>query len=176
MTKKDILKRIEELFYEKSFKEVSMQNIANEIGMKKASLYHHFSSKDILIKDVLDESFLCYLNFIKDIITQWKDDNFQDLLQSFLDFWENQKNIFSIINQNWYVENETILAHIREHQKVIFDTIDEIMHKKANFTSEKTFLFLTLINQIGRKNNIYNACEIDKNRIWMEIENLFFKN
>jgi AcrR family transcriptional regulator len=86
MTKKDILKRIEELFYEKSFKEVSMQNIANEIGMKKASLYHHFSSKDILIKDVLDESFLCYLNFIKDIITQWKDDNFQDLLQSFLDF------------------------------------------------------------------------------------------
>jgi hypothetical protein len=57
------------------------------------------------------------------------------------------------------------LAHIREHQKVIFDTIDEIMHKKANFTSEKTFLFLTLINQIGRKNNIYNACEIDKNRI-----------
>ncbi|MDD5769721.1 MAG: TetR/AcrR family transcriptional regulator [Candidatus Gracilibacteria bacterium] len=174
MTKQEIIERIEELFYEKSFAEVSMQDIATKIGMKKASLYYHFPSKEQLIGEVLDYSFGVYLIFINEIIKNWNENNFLELLQEFLDFGDKNKNIFSIINQNGYEENDDITNHNKEKQKIIFDTIHKAMETKNGFSKEKTFLFLTIINQIGRKKSIYNLCEIDKNKILGEIEKLFF--
>lgn len=176
MTKQEIIQKIEILFFKKSFKEVSMQEIATEIGMKKASLYYHFPSKDEAIKEVLDFSFENYLNFIKDIISKWNENNFKELLLDFLNFWDTNKNIFSVINQNWYVENEEIYNYIKEKQKIIFNTIHKAMKEKENFSSEKTFLFLNIINQIWRKNNIFSLCGIDDNNVLNEIEKLFFNN
>jgi AcrR family transcriptional regulator len=49
MTKQEILEKIEPLFFQKSFKEISMQEIADTLEMKKASLYYHFPSKESLI-------------------------------------------------------------------------------------------------------------------------------
>lgn len=174
MTKQEIIKKIEELFYAKSFKEVSMQDIASEIGMKKASLYYHFPSKEELITQALEYSFEIYLAFIQDIISKWNNKNFKELLQEFLDFPEKNKNIFSIINQNGYEENNIISENIQNKQKKIFDTIHLAMWKKANFSKEKTFLFLTLINQIGKKKSTYNLCNLEKKIILSQIETLFF--
>lgn len=174
MTKQEIIKKIEELFYAKSFKEVSMQDIASEIGMKKASLYYHFPSKEELIAQVLEYSFEIYLGFIQDIISKWNKENFKELLQDFLDFAEKNKNIFSIINQNGYEENDMISGNIQNKQKIIFDTIQNAMQEKANFSKEKTFLFLTLINQIGKKKSAYGLCDFDKKIILSQIETLFF--
>lgn len=174
MTKNEIIKKIEELFYAKSFKEVSMQDIANEIGMKKASLYYHFPSKEVLITEVLEVSFNNYFTFVKETIKNWNESNFQKLLKNFLYFPEKNKNIFSVINQNWYEENDDISALIQEKQKIIFETIFEAMNSKAHFSREKTFLFFALIQQIWKKKSSYNRCEIDENKILQEFENLFF--
>lgn len=176
MTRQEIIKKIEELFYAKSFKEVSMQDIASEIGMKKASLYYHFPSKDELIHDVLEYSFSIYIDFIHEIIHTWNKDNFQELLEIFLNFWETNKNIFSIINQNGYEENDEISNTIKQKQKIIFETIHWAMSQKANFSKEKTFLFLTLINQVGKKKSTYSLCDIDKKLILSQIEILFFNS
>lgn len=108
MTRDEIIKKIEELFFAKSFKEVSMQNIADELGMKKASLYYHFPSKEDLITQVLESSFNTYLLFVQKTIKKWNENNFQELLKNFIYFPEKNKNIFSIINQNGYEENDDI--------------------------------------------------------------------
>lgn len=176
MTKEEIIKKIEELFYAQSFKEVSMQDIANEIGMKKASLYYHFPSKEELITQVLEYSFWVYIHFIKEIISKWNDENFTQLLEEFLDFPETNKNIFSVINQNGYEENDLISENIQNKQKIVFETIHDAMEKKARFSKEKTFLFLTLINQIGKKKSAYNLCELDKKTVLSQIEILFFNS
>lgn len=173
MTKKEIIKKIEELFYEKSFKEVSMQDIANAINMKKASLYYHFPSKEELILEVLESSFLKYEEFIKDLIIRWNNENFTELLEEFLNFSNKEKNIFSVINQNWYKENDDILTNLKQKQKIIFKSIHDAMEKKG-FSKEKTFLFLTLINNIWKKDDVYDFCELDKKNILKEIENVFF--
>lgn len=174
MTKKEIIKKIEELFYEKSFKEVSMQDIANAINMKKASLYYHFPSKEELILEVLETSFLKYEEFINDLIIRWNSWNFTELLEEFLNFSNKEKNIFSVINQNWYKENDEMLTYLKQKQKVVFQSIHDAMEKKANFSKEKTFLFLTLINNIWKKDDVYDFCELDKENILREIEKLFF--
>lgn len=174
MTRDEIIKKIEELFFAKSFKEVSMQDIANEIGMKKASLYYHFPSKEVLITEVLEVSFNNYLLFVQKTIKKWNKNNFQELLKNFLYFPEKNKNIFSIINQNGYEENDDISWIIQEKQKIIFETIFDAMNVKANFSREKTFLFFALIQQIGKKKSSYIRCDINETQILQEFENIFF--
>lgn len=176
MKKQNIIKKIEGLFYAKSFKEVSMQDIANEIWMKKASLYYYFPSKEVLIREVLEESFENYLNFIKNIIEKWNENNFQELLKKFLDFPEKNKNIFSIINQNGYAENDEISEIIHQKQKIIFETMFIAMNSKVWFNREKVFLFFALIQQIWKKKFSYSRCEIDGKNLLSEVESLFFNS
>jgi AcrR family transcriptional regulator len=49
MQKKDILSKIQTLFYNKSFTKVSMNEIAHSLQIQKASLYYYFPSKEVLI-------------------------------------------------------------------------------------------------------------------------------
>jgi AcrR family transcriptional regulator len=67
MKKEELLGKIEELFYEKTFKEISLDTIAKHLEIKKASLYYYFSSKETLIEALIDFSFENYKNFIKKI-------------------------------------------------------------------------------------------------------------
>ena len=48
-----ILNKAEKLFADSGFVSVSMTNIANACNMSKANLYHHFSSKEDLYRQIL---------------------------------------------------------------------------------------------------------------------------
>ena len=61
------------MFYEKGYDGASMQDIAAAVGLTKAGLYHHVSSKDTLLfeimnygMDILDESVLAKVKDIQD--------------------------------------------------------------------------------------------------------------
>ena len=58
-TKQDILEASLELFSVQGFEATSISQIASAVGIRKASLYSHFESKqailDALMKDVLDQ-------------------------------------------------------------------------------------------------------------------------
>ena len=53
-TKEKIIKVAIRLFLQNGFYNVSMQNIANEIGISKPAIYHHFKNKDMMVEAVLD--------------------------------------------------------------------------------------------------------------------------
>ncbi len=53
LTKIDIIKKSIPVFKEKGFGATAMADIASACGLLKGSLYHHFSSKDELMKEVL---------------------------------------------------------------------------------------------------------------------------
>lgn len=52
-TKQNILKAASQLFAETGFTATSMDDIAQAVGIKKATLYHHFESKEQLLKEIL---------------------------------------------------------------------------------------------------------------------------
>ena len=58
-TKQEILEASLELFSVQGFEATSISQIANAVGIRKASLYSHFESKqailDALVKDVLEQ-------------------------------------------------------------------------------------------------------------------------
>lgn len=55
-TKRHILKTTGKLFSQRGYFGVSMQDIANELGITKAALYYHFASKDELAEQLLRDS------------------------------------------------------------------------------------------------------------------------
>jgi len=49
----EIIKIALEIFLEKGYHKTSMADIANETGLLKGSLYHHFNSKEDLMKAII---------------------------------------------------------------------------------------------------------------------------
>lgn len=68
--KTPLLDKIEILFFENAFAEVSMDDVAKNLDMKKASLYYHFPSKESMFIDVLDSSFKKYKKYIHEIFDE----------------------------------------------------------------------------------------------------------
>jgi AcrR family transcriptional regulator len=56
MTRQEILAAAAQIFSQKGFHATSMQDIAEAVNLQKASLYHHVSSKQEILVDVLDQA------------------------------------------------------------------------------------------------------------------------
>lgn len=169
MDKKKLLKKIEHLFFDHTFKEVSMLDIAEELDIKKASLYYYFPSKEDLQKALIEESFQEYKRFISEIL----DKDFKEFLWEFVYYPQKSKNLFSVINQSWYCDDDEAKKSLQIKQKEIFDMISSDMSEKYDFSIEKTFLLISLLEDIGRKKCLFGDCPIDIDRVIWEIEDLF---
>lgn len=56
MTRDEILLAAAQIFSQKGFHATSMQDIADAVSLQKASLYHHVSSKQEILVEVLDQA------------------------------------------------------------------------------------------------------------------------
>ncbi len=169
MEKLDILEKLEPLFYDKPFKNVSLQEIADILEIKKASLYYYFPSKEDLLIDMVNYSFENYLSFIEEIL----DKKLEKFIEDFIKYPKKSNNIFSIINQNWYCENDLLRKNIQEKQKIIFEIIKVKLKEKYEFKEEKTFLLLSLLEDLSRKKCIFWNCPFDLDKLIKEITKLF---
>lgn len=66
--KETILKKSIELFINKGFKAVTMDDIAMELGISKKTIYQHFPSKKELIKSTVDYVYDSSMNKMKCIV------------------------------------------------------------------------------------------------------------
>jgi AcrR family transcriptional regulator len=57
-TKHNILVKAKELFLEKGFDNVNIEDIVSALGLTRGAFYHYFKSRDILILEVTDLMFL----------------------------------------------------------------------------------------------------------------------
>ena len=95
-TKESILMNATLLFARKGYSSVSMRDIADTIGIKPASLYNHFGSKELLWKAVLAHAKDLYLLYFKHLEKSMETaQTFQEVLE--LVFLEPKKwaNIFT---------------------------------------------------------------------------------
>lgn len=56
MTRKEILEAAAQIFSKKGFHAASMQDIAEAVHLQKGSLYHHVSSKQEILLEILDQA------------------------------------------------------------------------------------------------------------------------
>lgn len=94
--KTDILEKIETLFWEHAFAEVSMDEIAKTLEMKKASLYYHFPSKEEMFREVLEFSFGKYRAYLETLLGTGDIDT---ILSGIASYPLESRNLFAIVSQ-----------------------------------------------------------------------------
>lgn len=109
MKKSELLRIIEILFWENSFSDLSMDMIAQKLGMKKPSLYYHFASKEAMFLAVLEYSFESYKVFLEDIL---QTENPEELTIKLILFPFQSKNLFAIASQKGYCQMDGIRGDI----------------------------------------------------------------
>jgi AcrR family transcriptional regulator len=70
MTREDILEAAAQVFRQKGFHGASMNDIADAVYLKKASLYHHVTSKQEILLELLDRALQLLLERISPIANQ----------------------------------------------------------------------------------------------------------
>jgi hypothetical protein len=101
--------------------------------------------------------------------------DFDKFIEKFVYYPSKSWNLFSIINQNWYCENQLFKNNIKNKQKDIFKLISDEFAIKYWFSKEKTFLLLSLLEDLWRKKCIFWNCIFDLKSVLKEIKTLFNK-
>ena len=70
MTREDILEAAAQVFRQKGFHGASMNDIAEAVNLQKASLYHHVSSKQEILLEILERALQMLLERISSITNQ----------------------------------------------------------------------------------------------------------
>jgi TetR/AcrR family transcriptional regulator, cholesterol catabolism regulator len=70
MTRDDILMAAAQVFNQKGYHAASMQDIANTVHLQKASLYHHVSSKQEILLELLDRALELLIERLQKVVYQ----------------------------------------------------------------------------------------------------------
>jgi len=85
MTREEILDAAAQIIREKGFHATSMQDIAAAVDLRKASLYHHVTSKQEILVDLLDKALDLLIDNMEQVVSQQipAADKFRLALQSY---------------------------------------------------------------------------------------------
>jgi TetR/AcrR family transcriptional regulator, cholesterol catabolism regulator len=70
MTRDEILMAAAQVFNQKGYHAASMQDIANSVHLQKASLYHHVSSKQEILLELLDRALDLLIERLQEVVDQ----------------------------------------------------------------------------------------------------------
>ena len=119
--KKDILEAALVLFAEKDFHEVTVDEIAECVGLSKGTLYLYFKNKEDLffsiIEEKTDELFHRLQSAIQGNAPYLK--RLEDLIRSYLAFFEEHKHYFKIIHmvKSFFDYGDLLQRFVVEGQK-----------------------------------------------------------
>lgn len=137
----------------------SLALIANEVGIKKPSIYAHFKNKEELFTQTLVYAVKCELAFIEEVVKQKENKSLKDTLYSYITEYmerceENSSTKFFIrtaffppMQFKRYV-NEASNMYVDELEKLINSLFEENSHSLSDGISPNSAAstFLTLID------------------------------
>lgn len=99
MTREEILEAAAQIIRVKGFHATSMQDIAEAVDLRKASLYHHVNSKQEILVDLLDQALDNLLEGIEEVMTQDVpiDEKFRLAMRSYLNHMSENLDLSSVL-------------------------------------------------------------------------------
>lgn len=99
MTRDDILEAAAQVFRQKGFHGASMANIAEAVNLQKASLYHHVSSKQEILLELLDRALEMLLERISPIAIQNipADERLRQMIREYLQILAENTDLSSVL-------------------------------------------------------------------------------
>ena len=128
MTKSDILTQSLELFMEKGYDGASMSDIAAATGIKKASLYAHFTGKEDIFSAVFSDVLLDYRQAISSLTKKRTDESaltrLERMFRAFLRYCHQNTKVY-FWDRYFYYPPEFIRARMEEETRA---TQEEFLH------------------------------------------------
>jgi len=99
MTRDEILAAAVQIFGQKGFHATSMQEIAEAVNLQKASLYHHVSSKQEILVDVLDQALDLFIANMQVVMQSPlpPDDMLRQAMQTYMVTILQQRDLASVL-------------------------------------------------------------------------------
>jgi AcrR family transcriptional regulator len=99
VTRDEILLAAAQLFGEKGFHGASMQQLATSVNLRKASLYHHISSKQELLADILDKALDVLIERVEEVVQTDlpPEEKFHNALVVYLEALAEHPNLSSVL-------------------------------------------------------------------------------
>ncbi|MEM3786133.1 MAG: TetR/AcrR family transcriptional regulator [Nitrososphaeria archaeon] len=135
--KKIILKAAESLFANKSFKEISMREIAKAAGISHATIYRYFADQQTLFIEILIIGIKKIENKIQCIIEEENPSNIQKVAEAYVSFLFEHNRYFKMMT-NFMLDGNI--------DNQLIDKINEIIRSLLN-------KFEILLKQAGVENN-----------------------
>lgn len=136
MTKSDILTQSLELFMEKGYDGASMSDIAAATGIKKASLYAHFTGKEDIFSAVFSDVLLDYRQAISSLIKKRTDESaltrLERMFRAFLRYCHQNTKVY-FWDRYFYYPPEFIRERMEEETRT---TQDEFLNAISVAISE----------------------------------------
>ena len=171
MQKSELLSTIESLFWENAFSDLSMDMIAAKLGMKKASLYYHFPSKESMFLAVLGQSFERYRAFLEKTL-QIAD--IEEMISELILFPLREKNLFAIVSQKGYCQIDEIREFIQSKSRELEEWKEEVFHARWGWSKARADLFCSLVEGLSKRACLENCEGERKEEMIGEIRELFF--
>ena len=99
MTREGIIEAAARIFSEKGYHATSMQDIADAVNLQKASLYHHFSSKQEILVDILDHALDLINNRLEQVLLQSlsPDEKLRQAMVSYFQTIAENRNLSAVL-------------------------------------------------------------------------------
>ena len=99
MTREGILEVAARIFGEKGYHATSMQDIAEAVHLQKASLYHHFSSKQEILVALIDHAFDLINSRLEEVLSQSlsPDEKIRQAMISYLQTIAENQNLSAVL-------------------------------------------------------------------------------
>lgn len=167
----NILQKTEELFYNKAFSDISMDEAAKNLWLKKATLYHHFMSKEDMFIKVLEFSYEKYMALLEQIFLE-KD--FKVIIKKLIILPNDNNNLFAVVLQKWYCNDKKIKDIIESKNASIDALFESWMWIRFNINSTKMILLRAIIDDFWKRSCISNCIsENNIQSILNEISSIF---
>ena len=137
--KNDILEAALKLFAEKSFHEVTVDEIADRVGLSKGTLYLYFKNKDDLFVSIIQEKTQIFYNHLEAAVLCEKPfiDCLTRFVSTYLSFFQEHEPYFKILHSE--KSRMSMDEHYRLHNwaKQSFQIFSEMTNKLMNYGKQQ---------------------------------------
>lgn len=144
----------EKHFFAKQYSDVKLDNIANELGIKKPSLYYYFTNKRDFYLKTLKYSMKKYVQALRSIT---EENDLGKFLYWYLEYPSKKSNLFAIAVQKWYGDDKEINGLIEMWRQVINTDMWNFL-AKYNMKPITTFLVCQLLDKLAMENCVDGYC------------------
>jgi AcrR family transcriptional regulator len=124
MTREEILLAAAQIFGQKGFHATSMQDIADSVNLQKASLYHHFESKQEILLSLLDSALDLLIERIAPVQVSQNppEEKLREAMRIYIRTVADYQNLASVL----LLEHRSLDPHLRERHTPRRDRFESI--------------------------------------------------